>query len=274
MRKEVIHINNNQKRKEFFSLYNQFRKLKSIDNDLISLGNLAIFTDYYCNSTSWERIKREIILQLQKGSIQNAYYLVVNGIYKVFEFKEKSYLVVDKYNECKREYYKGRLYSMNIIRDKDFFPYWLLEIYKYTEFLSKEEVYSEIYKLANRHENFKVALSKQHNKLGLAYFIDNFFETPEWLELISFLIDSINRKDLNEFSWIIYKNCHDKYMEDLYEIKNDKHLRNEVDIAKFLGMAETFYRFNENMYKKKELFFFDIIPEALCKYFKIDWLKE
>ena len=248
--------------------------MKAIDNDLISLGNLAIFTDYYYNSPNWEKIKREISTQLSKGSIHNAYYLVINGIYKKFEWKDQSYLVVGKFNEHKRDYYKSSLYSMNLISDKSYFPKWLLDIYKHCEYLSKEEAYLSISKLASKYEIFQVALSKKHNKVGLAYLIDKFFETPEWLEIVSNLVDSINRRDINDFSWIIYHNCHGKYVDDLYKIKNDKNLKNEVDIQKYFNMANTYYSVNHNMYKKKELFFFDIIPEGMYKYFNMTWLQE
>lgn len=263
-------------KEEFFKLYSKFEKYNAIDNDVVSMGNLAVFVDEYHNHDNWKKIEFEIMNHICDKKPYNTHFIIANGIYNIFTSKGLNYVVVDSFNELKRGYLKKNINSHNIIKDIKYFPNWYIEISKYRDISSKEEAFSEICKLFLNNPKMKKSINKYENRLGLAYFIETYFETPKWLELLSNLISSLKEEDLNTASWIIYKNINERYVLDIYKIKHNKELKREVDaedIDKFINKSKTYYRVYGNMYEKGELRFFDVIDLDLLRHLNIDWFK-
>jgi len=189
---------------EFFNLYYQFLKKNVIDNDVISMGNLALFVDYSAQRIKWNEYKKTINQYLLFGDKNDLYLFLANHLVQIAKKMEISDNLTHKIEKMSKQYDKGELKYFDIILDPYDFPEWFKRIMVYIPLRTKEQVFqyceekiSEIYG--------EDLLKEKGNQFSLMYLIERLLKQEKSIQLLIELDDKIRGKDLNELSWFLSK---------------------------------------------------------------------
>lgn len=182
-------------KKEFINMYVQLCNKRFIEHSLFTMGNFAVFTDYYLKRKEGEKIFKQLRGYLEEGNKNDFLFVVAMEVYciaKKYGLGENLDFRLEKVKEL---HAKKKLYHFDILLDEYDFPSWFKEYIPYF----KCENSSLFYLLTFEHLKTHPELLKEVvEKIGLAklkFYMDCMFDHPEKFKYIMDFVDVIHEKN-------------------------------------------------------------------------------
>lgn len=245
-------------KKEFFDLIEGLYDACGIDNDYISLGNLACFVEKGTSTSNWDITKKKLLNLVIDGDRNLANNIVFRGVLDyIMDLK-----IEERYEfDIKRfEYaYKAKMLINFHLAREDIFPKWFKEFYNFNK---KDTIgkFRYFYKRFNKEE--KNPLLEKKNIINFWYLMDWAYYDYRGLRVIS---DVFNTKTVNEFCWVQSRSLYRLYFLELKRLK----LEDKISLDRYNQLNHRAINLNtvmENLYHKNELFFLDVFPKDIFDY--------
>lgn len=251
------------KGEKFFKLYQLMSKLNIISDDFITLGNLAYFVNGYADSINWERIANEIETMSKNGNKQNAYLIIINGIYNVATIKGEVSPIEIIFDVRKQQYLIQKLSSIVLFESAKYFPFWFMDLMKHQNVSSGQDAYDIYLEELRTDGQMRQIMTKENNKWALAYLIEKNIASANWLEVAKTISSTKGMHYANEVSWLAYQLNYKSYLSDLLNLKRNGLVTEVNGLYSYKDRAETVFRVTESLYNKKQLRYFDAVPSEL-----------
>ena len=201
----------NEKREVFFELVELLKKEHVLKDDIISMGNLALFVDYALPRYKWQEKKRQIERFAKLGDSNEVNMLLAGYLHEVATKLEISDNLNYKLEKMSNAYKENKLTYFDIVLDPYDFPEWFKWVMEYYPHLSREDVYT---KLLTHLEGHPALLTKD-NQFAFSYFVDRLYPDTEYLKKVTELDLQLRNLDSNELSWYIAKHVFRFYYPEM-----------------------------------------------------------
>jgi hypothetical protein len=204
-------------RKEFFELYRLLSKQSILKDDVISVGNLALFVDYSLHRYQWLEKKKQIQLLANKGDKNEVNMILTKHLYDIAIRLEISDNLAYKLKKMTSSYEANKLEYFDVVLDAYEFPEWFKRVMAYLPIPEKRELYLRLSERIKQHSNF----DNIEHELSIAYFVDSIYKDRDYLELIATLEDLLREDNENEIAWFMASNIFRYYYPEM-EKRNRK----------------------------------------------------
>lgn len=190
-----------EKREVFFELVELLKKERIMKDDIISMGNLALFVDYAFPRYKWQEKKKQIERFAKLGDKNEVNMLLAGHLYEIAMKLEISDNLNFKLEKMSTAYEENKLKYFDMVLDPYDFPEWFKWVMEYHNPLSPEDV---LRKLSGRLESHPTLLTKD-NEFAFSYFVDRFYPDSDYLKKVTEIDLQLRSLDSNELSWYIAK---------------------------------------------------------------------
>lgn len=187
------------KRTVFFELVELLRDEKIINDDIISMGNLALFVDYSLPRYKWAEKRKQIERFAKIGDKNEVNMLIAGYLYEIARKLEISDNLNFKLEKMSNAYKGNRLKYFDMVLDPYDFPEWFKWVMDYHPQLSKQEV---LFKLSAHLKRHPMLVTKD-NRFTFSYFVDRLYAGEDYLRRVTEIDLKLRHLDSNEFSWYI-----------------------------------------------------------------------
>lgn len=239
-------------RQEFFELYELLSKKSILTNDVISIGNLALFVDYSFPRYKWLEKKKQIQQFANQGDKNEVNMLLAQHLYDIAIRLEISDNLAFKLKKMTSSYQENKLHYFDMILDPYEFPDWFKRLMAYIPVPTKKELYL---KLLERLEGYQT-IQERGNQIALAYYVDKLYHEQKRLQLIAELEDVIQDHTENDIAWYLAMNIFSYYypeMQKRHNVSEKAYALNQLKVYKTLYEAKQltqFHLFTETMGEK------------------------
>lgn len=224
----IISENIEKVREEYFELYKLLKEKSILNDDIISMGNLALFVDYSHNRYQWLEKKKTIYSFATQNNKNEVNMIVAQNLYEIAIRLDISDNLNFKLDKMKLMHKQKKLTYFDIVLDTYDFPEWFKRITMYFPKPTKKELYNAF----RRELECFPGLLKGENQIALAYFVDVLYDRNDYIFHISKLDSIIQNNDENEIAWYLAKVIYSIYnseMVNLNQIEEQKFIKNKMD---------------------------------------------
>lgn len=224
----IISENIEKVREEYFELFRLLKEKSILNDDIISMGNLALFVDYSHNRYQWLEKKMTIHSFAMQNDKNEVNMIIAQHLYEISKRLDISDNLNFKLEKMKGMHKQKKLTYFDIVLDAHDFPEWFKRIMIYFPKPTKKELYNAF----RRELECFPGLIKGENQIALAYFVDVLYERNDYIFHISNLDRIIQNNDENEIAWYLAKVIHSIYnseMVNLNQIEEQKFVKNKMD---------------------------------------------
>lgn len=246
-------------RNEFFQLQDLLVKKLILKDDVISMGNLALFVDFSFNRYKWLEKKKQIHQFANQGDKNEVNMLIAHELYSIANRLEISDNLVFKLNKMTTAYKVNKLMYFDIVLDPYEFPDWFKRIMPFLPAPTRQEVHKQLLKQLNHYHSLK----EKGNQATLAYFIDKMFAEEKPIHILSDFVDKVYNESENNVSWFVANYVFRCYYPEM-EKKNLKH---EQTYA--LQKLKEY----KVLYEQKRLTCFDLLTDSMKEKILIDFFR-
>lgn len=247
-------------REEFFRFYYLFMEKELLQNDVISIGNLALFVDYSLHRYKWLETKKKIEKLAEKQDRNELYMFLAYKLYEIAKKLELSDNLEYKIKKMEKVYKEGNLRYFDIVLDPYEFPEWFKRVMEYYPLMTKREYYMKLIRELKKYP----FIEDNGNQLCVAYFVDKFYHHPQFLQLVTDLDYKIHYENENETAWFLATQVFRVYYPEL-----SKHQNQEEQHRALKKLAEY-----KKLYTQKRLRTCDLFSEQMKSQLSISFLKE
>ncbi|WCK57657.1 hypothetical protein PP175_26850 (plasmid) [Aneurinibacillus sp. Ricciae_BoGa-3] len=201
-------------RKEFFEWVRLLVDTKLMKSDTVSMGNLALFIDYFYPRKVWSEHKKTVWNWIKERDKNKLYLFLSEHLVDIARKQGLSNNLNFKINKIRMAYNRKSIRYFDIVLDSYEFPEWFQPIQKYHELSSKEEVFHKLSEKLNKRLDMAF-LVKNEEKLNVVYFIDRFYGHPEYLPVFTELDEKLENDTVNEICYYIATNIFRPYYPEL-----------------------------------------------------------
>lgn len=250
----------------FLDIYKNVLDKNFTKESKFSLGNLAIFVNYYYGNYNWHKIHQALKRYINSNNKNDFNYLIANGIKNIALLNdyESEKIINTRMNYIEELYRRKNLNTFNIIYDEYYFPEFAITMLDIIDNYENEEYVISKFNKVIKGEIRQYFTDKN---IPVYNFIIKYLlykeQHPEWLYIkIKALIEE---KNVKEVIWVLNRQLYDIYLHELNRLKsNNKAIEKNIDIIKNLNVV-----FKE-MYEKDNLFDFSFFN--LTQHFEIEKL--
>ncbi|MDF2880094.1 MAG: hypothetical protein K0R54_651 [Clostridiaceae bacterium] len=254
-------------KKDFFYLYNEAIMNNFVRNDDITMGNFATFIDYSFNKGDWQAIRKKLNYFLTINDKNNFNVIVVNGIFNN-AIRNNFGNNIEKLKTSRMiNYENNNLYSFNILYDDIYFPGWFKNVLEYKNLSTNQEVINRLLLKADFVK--KQILENDCNSFTLNYFINSYIKKDNWIEIVDELFDRVEYDTINEMCWYITLHSYREYVKTLNELVENASVEERLEFLKEIQVSEVEFNIIRDLYAKKQLFLFNIIPKRMYEKLQI-----
>lgn len=247
-------------RKEFFELYRLLSKHSILKDDVISIGNLALFVDYSLHRYQWLEKKKQIQLLANRNDKNEVNMIMAKHLHDIAMKLEISDNLAYKLKKMTSSYEANKLHYFDVILDPYEFPDWFKRLMGYLPIPEKKELYK---KVMGRLERYPTLLSGEED-VSVAYFVDRIYKENDFLEIVAKFEDIASDKTINEIAWFMASNIF-RYFYPEMEKRNQK----QEQIYALHKLKEYKDQYQQNKLESFDLFT-DSIKVNLVKQLKRD----
>lgn len=223
---------------EFLEIYHLLMEKKLFVEDKLSLGNLALFVDYYIHRYQWEEKKNKLKHWALFNDRNEINMFIARELVECAKRLDISDNLQFKLEKMESDYRKGILGYFDIILDPYEFPDWFKGVSTYYPLLSKKDFYQ---KLVKRLRTF-MDLRNEEDLLALYYYANYYYQSKKLLDKLLELDGWIQEKNRNEVCWYFATSIFSIYYPELKRAKDEKETQYALSC---LRKYESLYKSNQ-----------------------------
>lgn len=235
--------------KEFFELYWLLSKHSILKNDVISMGNLALFVDYSLPRYKWKEKKKQIIEFAEQKEFNEVNMLIADYLYEIAIRLEISDNLPFKLKKMSASYKKNKLYYFDVVLDPYEFPGWFKRLMEYQSVKSEMELYTKLLRRLGKYDN----LEREGNEVSLSYFSNKIYRNEHCFEFLAEFEDVIENQSVNDFAWLMAKRVFGYYYLEMGSMK--KKVEQDYALEKLKEYKQ--------LYEQNQLDTFDLFTESM-----------
>ncbi|PLS15052.1 hypothetical protein CVD28_24545 [Bacillus sp. M6-12] len=238
-------------RKEFLELNTFLLKHYVMKEDIISMGNLALFVDSSYNRQKWLEKKKNIKEWVLQKNANELNMFMANELYEIALRLGISDNLKFKLHKMTSAYKDSSLRYFDIVLDPYEFPVWFKRMMEYFPVSNKKGLYLRILK---RLENYPI-FQKREEQLAVSYFAKKVFHDEKLWDILDELESLIENKTENDIAWFMAVQLFRYSYPEM-----EKNNRKEEQLYTLLKLKEY-----KALYEKKELQTCDIFSDTMKK---------
>lgn len=182
-------------KKEFINMYVQLCNKQFIQHNLFTMGNFAVFADYYLRRKEGEKIFKQLRAYLEEGNKNDFLLTVATGVHHIAKQYGLGENLDFRLQRIKELHLKKKLYHFDILLDEYDFPSWFKEYIPYFECENSSLFYLLVFKQLQKHPELLKEIEAKVGLSKLKLYINHMFVHPERFKHMMAFVDAIHEKN-------------------------------------------------------------------------------
>lgn len=188
-----------EKRAVFFELVELLKKEHVLKEDIVSMGNLALFVDNAFPRYKWQEKRDKIEGFAKIGDRNEVNMLLASYLYEVARNLNISDNLNFKLEKMSLAHKEKKLTYFDIVLDPYDFPDWFKWVMEYYPSLSKQVVYERLVRWLERYPE----LLTNENQFAFSYFVDRLYPETNYLKRVTELDLHLRLMERHDLCWYI-----------------------------------------------------------------------